>query len=192
MTKAKLLWVDLEMTGLKPGLDKILEVAVIATDMDLNEVGRYEAVVKVNDNLMRERMRGDFWERNAETRAKLIAQNTSGKPVDEVEAEMLDFIKKHFGSYVYLAGNSIHQDRKFIEKEMPELDRVLHYRMLDVSAWKIYFENALGMRFKKTEDHRALSDIEGSIAELKYYLGFINDGDKIKAGKNVEAKNEES
>ena len=66
-----------------------------------------------------------------------------------------------------------HIDRKFIEKEMPELNRRLHYRMLDVSAWKIYFENALGKKFVKPENHRALDDINGSIEELKWYLTFL-------------------
>ena len=143
MKKAKLLWVDLEMTGLDPVKDKILEVAAIATDMKLEEVARFEAVVKVDPKLMNERMVGEFWEKNAESRDALLKQNESGKPVSEVEKELIDFVDKNFGKEIYLAGNSIHQDRKFIEREMPELNKRLHYRMLDVSAWKIYFENAL-------------------------------------------------
>ena len=170
MKKAKLLWVDLEMTGLEPDKDKILEVAAIATDMQLNEIATYEAVVKVDDKLIKSRMVGDFWEKNSKTRDALIAQNETGKPVKEVEKELLDFIDKNFGKTIYLAGNSIHQDRKFIEREMPELDKKLHYRMLDVSAWKIYFENALNKKFTKPENHRALDDINGSIEELKWYL----------------------
>ena len=67
MKKAKLLWIDLEMTGLEPVKDKILEVAAIATDMDLNEIATYEAVVKVDDKLIKERMVGEFWERNKES-----------------------------------------------------------------------------------------------------------------------------
>ena len=82
-------------------------------------------------------------------------------------------MKKNFGKEVYLAGNSIHQDRKFIEKEMPVLNKMLHYRMLDVSAWKIYFEQALGKKFLKADNHRALDDINGSIEELKWYLTFL-------------------
>ena len=73
--KALLLWVDLEMTGLIPGVDKIMEVAAIATDIELNEIARYEGVVRVNDNLMRERMRGEFWDKNEQTRANLMAQD---------------------------------------------------------------------------------------------------------------------
>ncbi|MBR2741168.1 oligoribonuclease [Candidatus Saccharibacteria bacterium] len=173
MKKAKLLWIDLEMTGLDPAKDKICEVAAIATDMKLNQIATYEAVVKVDDRLMEERMVGDFWEKNSKSRNALIAQNQSGKPIQEVERELLDFIEQNFGKEIYLAGNSIHQDRKFIEREMPELDKKLHYRMLDVSAWKIYFENALHKKFTKPENHRALDDINGSIEELKWYLTFL-------------------
>ena len=85
----------------------------------------------------------------------------------------MKFVKKHFGDEVYLAGNSIHQDRKFIDKEWPKLSAKLHYRMLDVSAWKVYFENALGKKFVKRDLHRALDDINGSIEELKWYTTFL-------------------
>ena len=175
MKKAKLLWIDLEMTGLDPDKDRILEVAAIATDMELKPVATYEAVVNVNDELMKERMVGEFWEKNSASRDALIAQNAGGKPIAEVEQELLAFVNQNFSSKhpVYLAGNSIHQDRKFIEREMPELNKRLHYRMLDVSAWKIYFENALNKKFTKPENHRALDDINGSIEELKWYLTFL-------------------
>ena len=162
------------MTGLDPTKDKILEVAAIATDMNLNEIATYEAVVKVDDKLIKERMVGEFWEKNSEARDALQAQNQHGKPVEEVERELLAFLDRYFTKKtIYLAGNSIHQDRKFIEREMPELDKRLHYRMLDVSAWKIYFENAKHEKFKKPENHRALDDINGSIEELKWYLTFL-------------------
>lgn len=173
MKKAKLLWIDLEMTGLSPVKDRILEVAAIATDFQLNEVARFEAVVKVSPRLMKKRMVGEFWEKNAESRDGLMKQNASGKPVAEVERELIKFLDDYFGDEIYLAGNSIHQDEKFIECEWPNLRERLHYRMLDVSAWKIYFENALNKKFTKREMHRALDDIEGSIDELKYYLGFM-------------------
>lgn len=173
MKKAKLLWIDLEMTGLDPDQDKICEVAAIATDMQMNEIARYEAVVKVDENLMKSRMVGDFWDKNSKSRDALIAQNQNGKPVAEAERELLEFLNQNFGKEIYLAGNSIHQDRKFIEREMPELNKRLHYRMLDVSAWKIYFENALNKKFTKPENHRALDDINGSIEELKWYLTFL-------------------
>ena len=173
MKKAKLLWMDLEMTGLDPAKDRILEVAAIATDMELNEIAKYEAVVQVNKQIIDNRMVGEFWEKNSATRDALIEQNDSGRPVAEVEKDMIAFIDKYFGKTIYLAGNSIHQDRKFIEREMPELDKRLHYRMLDVSAWKIYFESALGKKYTKPENHRALDDINGSIEELQWYLTFL-------------------
>lgn len=173
MKKAKLLWIDLEMTGLDPVKDRICEVAAIATDMNLNQIAEYQAVVKVDDKLMKERMVGEFWEKNAKSRDALQAQNVSGKSVNTVERELLDFIKENCDKELYLAGNSIHQDRKFIEREMPELNKRLHYRMLDVSSWKIYFENAKHKKFTKPENHRALDDINGSIEELKWYLTFL-------------------
>ncbi|MBR6965171.1 oligoribonuclease [Candidatus Saccharibacteria bacterium] len=173
MKKAKLLWVDLEMTGLSPEKDRIIEVAAIATDFEFNEIAQFEAVVKVPEELMKERMVGEFWEKNSESRDALIAQNASGKESAEVEKEVLKFIEDNFGAEVYLAGNSIHQDRKFIDKEWPKVAEKLHYRMLDVSAWKVYFENALGKKFVKRDMHRALDDINGSIEELKWYTTFL-------------------
>lgn len=173
MKKAKLLWVDLEMTGLDPEKDKILEVAAIATDWQFNEIDRMTAIVKVPKKLIEERMVGEFWEANPESYNSLVTQNEKGEDAEVVEDKILDFIEKNFGKEVYLAGNSIHQDKRFIVKEWPRLDTRLHYRMFDVSAWKIYFENALKIKFTKRENHRALDDIEGSIEEIKYYLGYV-------------------
>lgn len=179
MKKAKLLWVDLEMTGLDPEKDRILEIAAIATGWDLKPIVRGDeraemtAVVKVPEELMRERMVGEFWEKNAESRDGLMAQNAEGKSAKTVEEELLTFISKWFGDEVILAGNSIHQDRKFIDREWPEVSKRLHYRMLDVSAWKVVFEGKYGKRFTKREAHRALDDIKGSIEELRWYLEMI-------------------
>ena len=173
MRRARFLWVDLEMTGLEPEKDRILEVAAIATGYNLKPMGEFTAVVKVPEELIKERMVGEFWEKNKESRDSLIAQNGNGEDVKEVERKLLEFIDKKFGKEVILAGNSIHQDRKFIDREMPKLSKRLHYRMLDVSAWKVYFEGGMRKKLKKPEAHRALSDIQGSIEELKYYLSFI-------------------
>ena len=173
MKKAKLLWIDLEMTGLDPEKDRILEVAAIATDMKLNEIARFEAIVRVDEKLMKSRMTGEFWDKNSKSRDALLSQNKDGESIKNVEKKLLEFVDKHCSDELYLAGNSIHQDRKFIEREMPELNKRLHYRMLDVSAWKIYFENALNKKFIKPENHRALDDITGSIEELKWYLTFL-------------------
>lgn len=175
MKRAKLLWVDLEMTGLDPEKDKILEVAAITTGWDLEPIGTFEAVIKVDEKIIESRMVGDFWEKNSESYRSLVEQNQTGKPVQTVERELLDFLDQNFqrGYTIILAGNSIHQDRKFIDRELPEVSKRLHYRMLDVSAWKVYFEGALDKKFIKPEAHRALSDIQGSIDELKYYLTFF-------------------
>lgn len=174
--KASLLWVDLEMTGLEPEKDRILEVAAIATDWKLEPVAEMTAVVKVPEDLMRERMVGEFWQKNAKTRTELMEQNERGEERKEVERKLVSFIDTNFDGMVILAGNSIHQDRKFIDREWPKLAERLHYRMLDVSAWKVYFEGALGKKFTKREMHRALDDVNGSIEELKWYLEFLNKG----------------
>jgi oligoribonuclease len=170
--KAKLLWMDLEMTGLDPVEDRILEVAAIATDWNFKEVATYTAVKKVGPNLMKKRMAIDFWDKFPEVRQALMDQNSSGKNGRTVENELIEFIDRHFDpdQSVLLAGNSIHQDRKFIENEWPRLNARLHYRMLDVSAWKVVFEGKFKKKFAKPEAHRALDDIRGSIEELQYYL----------------------
>lgn len=166
---------DLEMTGLDPVDDRILEVAAIATDWEFKEIAIYQAVKKVGPALMQKRMVGEFWEKFPVVRTALMEQNKTGQNGREVENELLDFIGEHFATDrpVLLAGNSIHQDRKFIANEWPRLDAKLHYRMLDVSAWKVVFEGKYGKKFTKPEEHRAIEDIRGSIMELKYYLSKV-------------------
>lgn len=163
------------MTGLDPKEDRILEVAVIATDWDFNEIASYTAVKKVGPSLVKQRMVGEFWEKFPAVREALVEQNLSGKNGRTVENELLEFIDQYFESEkkILLAGNSIHQDRKFIENEWSRLDARLHYRMLDVSAWKVVFDGKYKKRFAKPEAHRALEDIRGSIEELQYYIAKI-------------------
>lgn len=181
MTKtAKLLWIDLEMTGLDPIKDRILEVAAIATDWDFTEIATYEGVVKVGPRLMERRMlkgpSAAFYALHAENRDALFAQNlTKGRSARTVENELLHFIETYFDAEtpVLLAGNSIHQDRRFIVNEWPRLDARLHYRMLDVSAWKVVFEGKFKKKFAKQSTHRAMDDIRGSIQELAYYMKKI-------------------
>lgn len=177
--RAKILWVDLEMTGLDPEEDKILEVAAIATDWDFNEIAAIDAAVGVDSMLFERRMQegSDFWNKFPHVRDALRIQNDSddAKTGRAVEDELLVFLDEHFegNEQVLLGGNSIHQDRKFIEKEWKRLNARLHYRMLDVSAWKVVFDGKYNKRFAKPEAHRALDDIRGSIEELKYYLGKV-------------------
>lgn len=173
MKKAKLLWMDLEMTGLEPEKDRILELAAIATDWDLEPIAEMTAVVKVPEKLMKERMVGEFWEKNAESRDGLMKQNEGGEDAEVVEKKLLEFMEKYFGKEIILAGNSIHQDRKFVDREWPEVSKRLHYRMLDVSAWKVVMEGKFGKKFVKREAHRALEDIKGSIEELNWYLEMM-------------------
>ncbi len=163
------------MTGLSPIDDRIMEVAAIATDWEFNEMATYEAVQRVDPVLMKQRMIVDFWDKYSAVRDALQAQNEQGQDSQVVEDALLTFIDEHFApdERVLLAGNSIHQDRKFIENEWPRLNERLHYRMLDVSAWKVVFDGKYGKRFAKPEEHRALGDIRGSILELKYYLGKV-------------------
>lgn len=172
--KATILWIDLEMTGLDAGSDLILEVAAIATDWEFNELGVYEGIVKNEDMTLEERLSANsiFWDSNPEVRQALLKQNQHGKDLAEVEDDLITFISKNFASDapVLLAGNSIHMDRRFIVAQWPSLDAHLHYRMLDVSAWKVVFEGKFKKRFAKAEEHRALGDIRGSIMELEYYL----------------------
>lgn len=175
--KATLLWMDLEMTGLDPVEDRILEVGVIATDWELKEIATYTAVKTVGPSLMKSRMNIPFWDDNDSVREALMEQNLGGKNGRTVENELLAFIDEHFepGKPVLLAGNSIHQDRKFIDNEWKRLSKRLHYRMLDVTAWKVVFEGKYRKKFAKPETHRALADIKGSIEELQYYLKKIKD-----------------
>lgn len=171
------LWIDLEMTGLDSVEDRILEVAAIVTDWQFNEIATYEAAVLVGPRLVERRMKkgpsAAFWESIPETRDALIKQNNeNGRSARTVENELLMFLDKYFeeGTPIILAGNSIHMDRRFIEREWERLNKRLHYRMLDVSSWKIVFEHVYKKKYAKREEHRALDDIRGSIEELTYYL----------------------
>lgn len=179
-TSKKILWIDLEMTGLDPIEDRILEVAAIVTDWDFKELDVYEAAVKVGPRLMEKRMvKGpskDFWQKFPEVYKALVEQNTQkGRSGRTIENELLELIDKHFDKEtpVLLGGNSVHMDRRFIINEWGRLDARLNYRMLDVSAFKVVFEGKFGKKFSKPENHRALDDIRGSIMELKYYLGKV-------------------
>lgn len=168
----RILWIDLEMTGLDPDEDRILEVAAVVTDWDFKELATYEAAQRVEPELIERRMVGEFWDEFSSVRDTLVKQNEDAKAGASVEDELLKFIDEHIGNdgKVLLAGNSIHQDRRFITNEWKLLDARLHYRMLDVSAWKVVFEGKFKKRFSKPEAHRALDDIRGSIEELQYYL----------------------
>lgn len=168
----KLLWVDLEMTGLDSSHDVILEVAALITDFDFNRLASYEAVIAQPEAVLTTM---NEWSQVQHTESGLITKiRQAGRPEADVQAELAQLITQQFaGEPAVLAGNSIHQDRKFIAQWWPQVEQLLHYRMLDVSAWKLVMESKYNLEFTKKETHRALGDIEESIAELQYYLKWL-------------------
>ena len=171
----KLLWVDLEMTGLDPQKDVILEVAAEITDFDFTTLASYEAHVHQRREVVIDRMQKNIWWKDyPENRDEFVQKLHDGKPSGQVEEELIALIEQHFGNEpAVLAGNSIHNDRNFIKRWWPALDLKLHYRMLDVSAWKVFMQGKYGVQFEKKEVHRAFDDIQASIAELQSYLEAI-------------------
>jgi oligoribonuclease len=171
----KLLWVDLEMTGLDASEDVILEVAAEITDFDFKTLASYEARIQHRREVVLDRMQKNIWWKDfPENRDEFLQKIEHGKPLHQVESELLELVQKHFGSEpAILAGNSIHSDRAFIKRWWPELDLKLHYRMLDVSSLKVFMQGKYGVQFEKREVHRAFDDIQASIAEWQYYLEWL-------------------
>jgi oligoribonuclease len=174
----KLLWVDLEMTGLDPLQDVILEVAAEVTDFNFKTLANYEAIVSQPKEVVVDRMqKNTWWADYPDNRDEFVNKLASGKSSQQVESELSALIEQQFGNEpALLAGNSIHNDRNFIKKWWPQLDLKLHYRMLDVSAWKVFMQGKYGVQFEKKEIHRAFDDIQASIAELQYYLEWFAHG----------------
>lgn len=171
----KLLWVDLEMTGLDAEKDVILEVAVEVTDFTFKTLESYEARITQDHDTVATRMQANIWWRDyPNNRDDFLNKLEQGKSQNDVEQEIIKLVKKYFGDEpAVLAGNSIHNDRNFIKYWMPALDLKLHYRMLDVSALKILMQGKYGVMFEKQEVHRAFDDIQASIAELQHYIGWF-------------------
>jgi oligoribonuclease len=174
----ELVWIDCEMTGLDLRSDKLIEIAVLVTDGDLNILGEGLDVVIHTDDSALNSMIDVVTEMH--TRSGLIEEvRASTVDLATAEAAVLDYIKKHVkqAKTAPLAGNSIATDRGFIARDMPALDEFLHYRMIDVSSIKelcrrwyprIYYgQPAKGLA------HRALADIQESIRELQYYRGTV-------------------
>lgn len=171
----KILWVDLEMTGLDANEDVILEVAAEVTDFNFQTLASYETCVRQPRELVEQRMAlNSWWADFPENRDEFVQKLDEGKDPGQVEQELIALVREHFGDEpAVLGGNSIHNDRNFIKRWWPDLDATLHYRMLDVSAWKVFMQGRYGATFEKKEVHRAFDDIQASIAELQYYLEFL-------------------
>lgn len=169
----KLLWVDLEMTGLDAENDVILEAAVEVTDFNFKTLAQYEAVIHHPDSILDA---ANEWSKKQHAKSGLLERvKTEGRDEQEVIHELVGFIHAQFGDEpAVMAGNSIHNDRNFVKRWWPEVDAQLHYRMLDVSAWKVLMQARYDTQFQKKEVHRAFDDIQASIAELQYYLEFFN------------------
>ncbi len=174
-TNGKLIWIDLEMTGLNPEKDQIVEIATIVTDADLNVLAEGPDLViyqppQVTDNMI-------AWNQEHFAASGLINEIHDSKiSLVEAEEQTLNFLKQHSPSNTaLLAGNSVHIDREFIRLHMPRLAAYVHYRIIDVTTIK-----ELALRwypsipvFHKEETHRAHDDILESIDELKYYKAQV-------------------
>jgi oligoribonuclease len=175
----RLIWIDLEMTGLSPDTDRILEVALVVTDHDLNVVVEAPVWVVHQADAALDAM--DAWNRSTHGRSGLIDKAKASPHTEaDVEAAALLFLREHVPPKASpMCGNSICQDRRFLARTMPTLEDYFHYRNLDVSTLK-----ELARRWKpelmkgvpKEGKHEALADVLESIEELRYYRRtFIRD-----------------
>ncbi|MCK2184344.1 oligoribonuclease [Halomonas getboli] len=168
----RLVWIDLEMTGLDPNRERIIEVATLVTDAELNVVAEGPVIAVHQPDALLEGM--DDWNQKTHGASGLVSRvKASTVDTAKAEQETLAFLKAHVapGSSP-MCGNSIHQDRRFLEREMPELLAFFHYRNLDVSTVKELAKRwnpgAL-VGFSKRNVHLAMDDIKESIAELAHY-----------------------
>lgn len=167
-----LVWIDLEMTGLDTVNDRIIEIATIVTDSNLNEIAIGPELVIGQSKAVMDGM--DEWNTRQHKESGLTQRVLQSKlQVDDAEQKTLTFLRKHVDvGKSPMCGNSICQDRRFLARLMPELEGFFHYRNLDVSTLKILANTwmpQVAAGFTKTSSHRALDDIRDSIAELAYY-----------------------
>ncbi|MBV6447384.1 oligoribonuclease [Nitrosomonas sp.] len=167
-----LIWVDMEMTGLNPDTDRIIEVALVITDSQLNTIAEGPVLVVHQPDEVLNGM--DKWNQSTHSKSGLIGKVKASRYSEaEVEAQLIEFLKLHVPPGTSpMCGNSICQDRRFMVRTMPQLEAYFHYRNLDVSTlkelvkrWKPEIANGL----TKESKHEALADIYDSINELKYY-----------------------
>ena len=167
-----LIWIDMEMSGLDPDNDRILEVALIATDSQLNVLEEAPVLVVHQSDAVLDAM--DAWNKGTHGKSGLIDKVKASTLSDaEVEAQMIAFMQKFVPNRsTPMCGNSICQDRRFLARHMPKLEAYFHYRNLDVSTLKELAKRwrpGLMEGFVKENNHTALADIQESIAELRYY-----------------------
>ncbi len=164
------------MTGLDPETDRIVEAGVIVTNKQLEPVFEWETAVYQPPEIL-ENM--NDWCKHHHTASGLMERIPNGITEQDLDEKLAAIAQEHFKKKnpVVICGNSIAQDRKFIDKYLPKFAERLHYRMLDVSSFKIVFREMLGREFKKSNSHRAIDDIRESIAELKYYMSAIDASD---------------
>lgn len=167
-----LIWLDMEMTGLLPDSDRIIELAVVVTDADLNVIAQSPVIVVHQSDEVLDGM--DAWNKGTHGRSGLIEKvKASTTNEEQATAQMIDFLKLHVpAGKSPMCGNSICQDRRFMARYMPELEKYFHYRNLDVSTFKELarrWKPEIYSGFKKASKHEALADIYESIDELKYY-----------------------
>ena len=171
-----LIWIDMEMTGLLPDSDRIIEVAIVITDSQLNTVAEGPVLVVHQSDAVLDGM--DNWNKSTHAKSGLI-EKVKASVLDEraVELRMLDFLKLHVPKGISpMCGNSICQDRRFMARGMPELEAWFHYRNLDVSTLKELVKRwkpELAKGLTKHGKHEALADIYESIEELKYYREHV-------------------
>jgi oligoribonuclease len=167
-----LIWVDMEMTGLDPDSDRIIEVAVVVTDSELNVLAEGPVFAIHQPDEVLDRM--DAWNKGTHGRSGLI-DRVKASTVTEADAEkaLIDFLKNFVpAGKSPMCGNSICQDRRFMVRGMPKLEAFFHYRNLDVSTLKELckrWKPSIASGFKKHQKHTALADITESIEELRYY-----------------------
>jgi oligoribonuclease len=172
-----LIWIDLEMTGLNTRSDVITEIAMIVTDYQLNEKARFETTIKYSENLLRTKFSAnEFWVNRPREMAQMITDCQKGMSLSSAQNKIIRIIHEYVDAEKeapILAGNSIHSDKLFIDAKMKKLSKVLHYRLLDVSSFKVWLQGTTGIERKKKQAHRALGDIEESIDELKFILAAL-------------------
>lgn len=177
ISEKNLVWLDLEMTGLNPQSDTILEIATVITDSELIFIAQGPNLVIQQSAEILKAM--DQWNQHHHEKSGLIAAvQQSIISLNQAEEHVLAFLKEYCVEGLSpLCGNSIYQDKAFIRRLMPELNAFLHYRLIDVSTIKEvvkrWYPNDPKVRYEKKEVHRALEDVYAAIEELKHYRTYF-------------------